>query len=107
MRNESELIRLYADDVLRACIYYLEDRKDAENAFQETFALAHKRQLFGNENALRINLFKVVREVCGALYFPDDGEEWLYTSYFGLTLGEAADILGRGITHRKLVMHTS
>ncbi len=107
MRRESELIRLYADDVLKACVYYLESRSDAENAFRETFEIALKRGLFLDEKDLRINLFKVVREVCGALYFPDDNEEWLYYNYFKLTTEETLDILGEIKTSRFAVKYSS
>ena len=107
MKRESELVRIYADDVLKACIYYLETREDAEKAFKETFEIAFKRSVFDDEVMLRINLFRIVREVCGSLYFPDENEEWLYIDYFKMSIVEASQILGKDINYRYKVVYSS
>lgn len=107
MRRESELIRIYANDVLRACVYYLDDKNEAEKAFQETFEIALKKDLFVDERNLRVNLFRVVREVCGAAYFPDDGEEWLYLNYFNLSFDETAGVLNRKVSKRLQTVYSS
>ena len=42
--NIEELIDRHGDDILRLCLYYLGDRQLAEDAFQETFVKAWRRQ---------------------------------------------------------------
>ena len=58
-----ELIDQYGDDLLRLCLLYLGDRQLAEDAFQETFLKAWKRQDFhqGSEKAW---LMRVAVNLC-------------------------------------------
>ena len=64
MRIE-EIIDLYGDDILRLCLLYMGDRQLAEDAFQETFVNAWRRQgTFRGESSEKTWLTRIAVNVC-------------------------------------------
>ena len=60
-----ELIDLYGDGILRLCILYLGDRHLAEDAFQETFIKAWKKQDgFRGESSVKTWLTRIAVNTC-------------------------------------------
>jgi len=63
--NMEELISLYGDDILRLCLLYLGDRQLAEDAFQETFIKAWRRQhSFRGESNMKTWLSHIAANTC-------------------------------------------
>ena len=91
------LIRTYADDVLKVCAYYLGDFEQAEYAFREVFLdVAKKFNGYSHSNNMRAELFIVARRICGADIVRDDyGEEYrFYLNCLHLTRKDTEYILG-------------
>ncbi len=63
--DTEELVRLYADDVLRVCTYYLGKRCQAEDAFQDVFIkVIRKRDTFDGQCPPKYWLLTIARNVC-------------------------------------------
>ena len=63
--NIEELIDRHGDDILRRCLYYLGDRQLAEDAFQETFVKAWRRQdSFRGESSEKTWLSRIAANTC-------------------------------------------
>ena len=63
--NIEELIDRHGDDILRLCLYYLGDRQLAEDAFQETFVKAWRRQdSFRGESSEKTWLSRIAANTC-------------------------------------------
>ena len=63
--DTEDLVRLYADDVLRVCSYYLGKRCLAEDAFQDVFVkVLRKRDTFSGDCPPKYWLMAIARNVC-------------------------------------------
>ena len=63
--NIEELIDRHGEDILRLCLYYLGDRQLAEDAFQETFVKAWRRQdSFRGESSEKTWLTHIAVNTC-------------------------------------------
>jgi RNA polymerase sigma-70 factor (ECF subfamily) len=63
--DTEDLVRLYADDVLRVCTYYLGKRCLAEDAFQDVFVkVLRKRDTFSGDCPPKYWLMAIARNVC-------------------------------------------
>ena len=63
--NMEEMIARYGDGILRLCLLYLGDRQLAEDAFQETFAKAWRRQdTFRGESSIKTWLSHIAVNTC-------------------------------------------
>lgn len=63
--DTEELVRLYANDVLRVCTYYLGKRCQAEDAFQDVFVkVLRKRDSFAGDCPPKYWLMAIARNVC-------------------------------------------
>ncbi|MBQ1894600.1 MAG: sigma-70 family RNA polymerase sigma factor [Clostridiales bacterium] len=63
--DTEELVELYANDVLRVCVFYLGSRSLAEDAFQDVFLKAiRKRDTFEGSCPPKYWLMAIARNVC-------------------------------------------
>lgn len=63
--NIEEMIARYGDGILRLCLLYLGDRQLAEDAFQETFVKAWRRQgTFRGESSEKTWLSRIAVNTC-------------------------------------------
>lgn len=63
--NMEEMIARYGDGILRLCLLYLGDRQLAEDAFQETFVKAWRRQdTFRGESSIKTWLSRIAVNTC-------------------------------------------
>lgn len=63
--NMEEMIARYGDGILRLCLLYLGDRQLAEDAFQETFVKAWRRQdTFRGESSIKTWLSHIAVNTC-------------------------------------------
>ena len=63
--STEELVSLYADDVLRVCVFYLGSRSQAEDAFQDVFIkVIRKRDTFEGTCPPKYWLMTIARNVC-------------------------------------------
>ncbi len=63
--DNEELVRMYADDVLRVCYFYLGKMGLAEDAFQEVFIkVIRKRDTFAGDCPPKYWLMAIAKNVC-------------------------------------------
>ena len=65
MPDTEELVRLYADDVLRVCIYWLGDRNRAEDAFQDVFVrVIKKKDTYEGNCPVKFWILTIAKNIC-------------------------------------------
>lgn len=65
MPDIEELIRLYADDVLKVCNFYLGKRSQAEDAFQDVFIrVMNKKDSFSGNCPVKYWLLTIAKNIC-------------------------------------------
>lgn len=65
MPEIEELVRLYADDVLKVCNFYLGKRSQAEDAFQDVFIrVLNKKDTYSGNCPVKYWLLTIAKNIC-------------------------------------------
>lgn len=94
------IIDKYADDVLRGCVHYLGNMKDAEKAFEEVFCVAYHNNLLTMTRDILPELLKVTRKICLADTILDEHEETFLRNFYGLSSAQIRYILDRKCSYQ-------
>ncbi len=65
IENIEEIVKTYGKDVLKICRYYLQNKQDAEDAFQEVFIkLVRKHSAFCGKSGFKTWLTRIAINTC-------------------------------------------